>query len=567
MRLVLAPYDCFTPKGEPLLSPSQTKLSNQMTTAYVEMTPPEECVISRVLESRAATHPSHPFMVAQGRTFTYGELNASANQVAHGLRALGVERGDRVAVLMESSAQYLDVWFAIAKLGAVEIPVNIAYKGEILRHILASSGTTTIVCDAQFSEIVRAVVNECPTVSRCVVRGAPADLIAPVTVALDDVYAPATGNLDIEVSYTDLGCIMFTSGTTGVSKGVMINHHLLWSYGVNYAEIVRMTEADNSYNYLPFFHVAGKFVLMAAMLVNARMVLVPRLSVSDFWRDVRAHGATLMVAVGGVCHMLYSQTPMSDDADNPLRMIYAVPVPAEFQSQFESRFDLVFVEGYGSTEMNIVACSQPGSSPPGSFGRALQSYEIDIFDERDMPCPANVPGEIVVRPKRPHTIMEGYYGLPEKSLEVMRNLWLHSGDQGYRDENGWFFFLDRLTDSMRRRGENISSFEVERLINQHDGISEAAAVAVRSQLQEDEVKVVAVRNPDTVLTEESLLRYCVEVMPYFMVPRYIEFCDELPRTALTKVRKVELRAAGVTDTTWDCEAHGWRVTRNGLVEI
>jgi crotonobetaine/carnitine-CoA ligase len=538
-----------------------------MNIDYANRVPMQQSIVSQILEGRAREKPDHPFLSADDRIYTYAELNRAANQLAHGLQSLGVSKGDRVAVLMDSSPRYLDVWFAIAKLGAVEVPVNTAYKGDILEHILESSGTSTIVCDVDYRDRLVGVAPRVPSLQRFLVADGDPNGLAHTTSTLEALYEDGDDDLAIPMDITDMACFMFTSGTTGPSKGVMINQHFLWSYGVNYAEIVQMTADDVSYNYLPFFHVAGKFVLMASMLVDARMVLVPRLSVSEFWNDVRACGATLMVAVGGVCHMLYSQPPLPDDANNPLRLIYAVPVPAEFQDEFETRFGIEFVEGYGSTEMNIVACSRPGVSPSGSFGRALEGYEIDIFDEHDRPCPPDVPGEIVVRAKRPYTMMEGYYGLPEKSLEVMRNLWLHSGDQGYRDEDGWFFFLDRLTDSMRRRGENISSFEVERLINQHADVAESAAIAVKSELQEDEVKIVVVLNSGSSLTEEELLQFCVATMPYFMVPRYIEFRSELPRTALTKVRKVVLRQEGVTRSTWDCEANGLRITRDGLRAI
>ncbi|PPR77976.1 MAG: putative crotonobetaine/carnitine-CoA ligase [Alphaproteobacteria bacterium MarineAlpha2_Bin1] len=306
---------------------------------------------------------------------------------------------------------------------------------------------------------------------------------------------------------------------------------------------------------------------MASMLVDAKNVVVPHLSISKFWDDINKYKATLMVAAGGVCNMLYSQPANSNDSNNSLRLIYAVPIPNEFSFNFEKRFDVKFIEAYGSTELNVVACSEPGKTPPKSFGKPLSDYEMSIFDEYDQICPPGVPGEIVVRPKKPNIMMEGYYGLPEKTLEVIKNLWFHSGDQGYVDEQGYFYFLDRLTDSMRRRGENISSFEVEKIVTEHDGISECAAIGIKSEMQEDEVKIVVVKNKDVNLTEEELLYYCLEKMPYFMVPRFIEFREELPRTALTKVKKVVLRKEGITSKTWDCEANGIRVTRDGIKKI
>lgn len=535
---------------------------------YGALLPDEEWVISRVLERRAAEKPDHPFMHYDGRDYTYAALNREANRVAAGLRDLGVAPGDRVAVLMQSSPEYLYVWFAIAKLGAIEIPVNVAYKGAILTHVLTNSGTSAILMDDEFAGVVAEVAGDCPDLKTFVVNHVgEAGAAAPAGAHdLSEVARGEGENPGLEIRYTDIACIMFTSGTTGPSKGVLINHHFEWSFGVTFGEIARITADDVAYNYLPFFHVAGKFVLMAAMMVDARMLLTQRFSVSDFWADVRAHDVTVTVAVGGICHMLFAEPEQPDDADNPLRLFYAVPAPAEFQDEFEKRFGLVFIEGYGSTEMNIIAYSQPGVSPRGSFGKASQFYELKVFDDDDNECPPGVPGELVVRSRRPYMLLQGYYNLPEKTVEATRNLWFHSGDQGYYDEDGWFFFQDRLSDSIRRRGENISSYEVERIVNSHDAVAESAAVAVPSELQEDEVKLVAVRTPGANLTEEQLLRFCVDAMPYFMVPRFIEFKTELPRTPLTKVRKVVLRGEGVTAETWDCERHGLRITRRGLVE-
>ncbi len=536
---------------------------------HAALFPDEGWIIHRILEAKAAAKPDHPFMHYEGRDHTYAQMNARADRVAAGLAGLGITKGDRVAVIMQSSPAYIDVWFAIAKLGAIEIPVNIAYKGELLRHVLVTAGAVGIVFDDEFAAVVADTDDSCPDLVHHVVNptlGAAAPTV-PGEVRLADLMAGDVPPPDVEIAHTDVACIMFTSGTTGPSKGVIIEHHFEWAFGVTIAEIVDIRADDVAYNFLPFFHVAGKFVLMAALMVDARMVLRQRFSVARFWPDIREFGCTITVAVGGICHMLNAEPERDDDADNPLRVIYAVPIPAEFQAEFEKRFGLVFIEGYGSTEANIVAASTPGVSPNGSFGKAGRFYEIEIHDENDDPCPPGMPGEICVRSRRPGMLLTGYYKLPEKSLEATRNLWFHTGDQGVMDEDGWFFFLDRLTDSIRRRGENISSFEVERIVNTHEAVAEAAAIAVPSELQEDEVKVICVLKPGQSLTEEALLRFCVDQMPYFMVPRFVEFRDDLPRTSLTKVRKVELRAEGPSANTWDCEAHGLRITRNGLVPL
>ncbi|MBL41634.1 MAG: hypothetical protein CMM49_03115 [Rhodospirillaceae bacterium] len=533
---------------------------------YNEIIPSNKCILSKILENKSITKPLHEFVLTESKNYTYQDLNTSANRLAHGLLELSISKGDKIAVLMDSSPQYLDVWFAISKIGAVEVPINTAYKGEILVHILNSSDTKLIIYDKKYGQEIRKISQKCKKIELFIIND-KGDQYRDYPIKLDGLYRDNTGDLNIDINYTDTACLLYTSGTTGVSKGVIMNNHFLWSFGVNVAQINQIDNSDISYNYLPFFHIAGKFLLMASMLVDAQNVVVPQLSISNFWDDINKYKATLMVAAGGVCNMLYSQPSKSNDSNNSLKLIYAVPIPTEFSNDFEKRFDVKFIEAYGSTELNVVACSEPGKTPPKSFGKPLSNYEMSIFDEFDQPCSPDVPGEIVVRPKKPNIMMEGYYGLPEKTLEVIKNLWFHSGDQGYVDSQGWFYFLDRLTDSMRRRGENISSFEVEKIINEHEGVSECAAIGIKSDMQEDEVKVVIVKNKEVNLTEKELLYYCVEKMPYFMVPRFIEFKEELPRTALTKIKKVELRREGLTSKTWDCEANGLKVTRNGIKKI
>lgn len=528
----------------------------------------ETWLVHRLLERRAAERPDHPVMHWEGRDYGYAALDREAGRVAAGLAARGIEPGARVATMMENTPNHVSVWFATAKLGAVEVPVNTACRGDILAHILSSAKAEAMVLDAAFVPIVAAVAGRCPALATFVVDGAAEEArrALPGTVlSLEALAAGGGPALARDVAATDTACIMFTSGTTGPSKGVVINHHFALSFAVVFNEIVSLGPEDVTYNFLPFFHIAGKFILLGTMLADCRMVLRPRFSVGRFWPEVRAHGATVTVAVGGICHMLHAAPPRADDADNPLRMIYAVPNPHDVLEEFKARFGLQMTEGYGSTEANIVAYTRPGeATPKGAAGRAAPWYEIAIVDEMDRELPRGAAGEIIVRAKHPHILMEGYDGLPAATLAAFRNLWFHSGDRGHMDEAGFLFFHDRMKDAIRRRGENISSFEVERLAGKHPAVAEAAAVAVPASVGEDEVKLVAVRRPGAVLTEEALLRHCAAEMPYFMVPRFIEFKDDLPRTPTQKVRKVALRAEGVTAATWDREKAGFRVTRDGL---
>ena len=509
-----------------------------------------------LLEMRADSAPEKTFAIFEGRETCYGELARDSLAFAARLCAQGVTSGDRVLSLMPSSEFYLGLWFAISRLGAIECPINPAYKGVLLRQLVETSQPSLCIVDSGFvDEFIRSSGDL-----------VPADRIVTPEEFLLLPQAPELPMTRMEAR--DTAAIIFTSGTTGRSKGVMTSHRQQLAFGQAFAEITGLTAGDTSYNFLPFFHIAAKFVALGTMLAGGRMLLRASFSVSNFWPDVRRHGATVCSAVGGLCHMLQSQPPSSSDSDNPMRMIYAVPVPWEFKEDFERRFGLTLVEGYGGTESNLVAYSRPEENTPrGSCGRPSPHFQIEIQDSEGKGVAAGEAGEICIRPRYPATMMNGYFNMPDKTVETIADLWFHTGDRGYLSSTGYLFFLDRLKDSIRRRGENISSFEVERILNGHESVAESAVVPVPSEMGEDEVKAFVVLKPGKQASAEELFRYAGANMAYFMVPRFIELREELPRTPTMKVKKADLRAEGNGTGTWDCEAAGLRVTRSGLVSL
>ena len=530
----------------------------------------EGYMLHRLVEARAEGEPEAPLILDASGMRTGAWVDGEANRVARALLANGIQQGDRCAVMMENSADYITVWIGIAKAGAVEVPINTAYHGEILRHVLTTADCALVILDADFLPVLEAVLPDCPTVRLCMVRGGSGARLAGFAGTVVDFHESLgedKSSPGLAVGFADPAAIMFTSGTTGPSKGAIISHRQMIGFGESYAAITSMTAEDTCYNYLPFFHVAGKFNFMAPLIAGGRMVLRQRLSVSRFWDDIRSHHCTVTTAVGGVCNMLYGQAETAEDADNPLRLVYAVPIPHEIKTAFENRFGLTLVEGYGSTECNIVSWTPPEGAPQGACGQPSPWYDVRIVDDYDRELPAGEAGEIVVRGRGPYLLTQGYYGMPDATNEVFRNQWFHTGDRGRLDAEGWLYFIDRMKDAIRRRGENISSYEVEQVVLRHPQIAEAAAVGVRSEVQEEELKLVVVRRAKAGLSEAELLQWCAAEMPYFMVPRYIEFRAELPRTPTQKIRKVELRAEGIGPDAWDSAAHGFRMTRNGLVQL
>jgi len=525
--------------------------------------------IAAILGDRAGRHGDRVFFHYADRSYTYERLRKESDRLASGLRGIGVGKGDRVCIMMNVSDDYLLLWFALSRLGAVEVPINTAYKGDLLEYILNFSGAKTLVIEEEYLERLRPLEGNLEGIEKIVVRsaapGAPRTNPARFTsVSLRTLFLDGVDLPDVPVHASDICSIVFTSGTTGRSKGVLIPVNFNYRLASRHVEIMRYSEEDVLYNFLPFFHVAGKFQALAAMLVGGRMLLREKFSAGQFWDDVRQYGVTGFISVGGILHMLNSQPPRSDDADNPLRKVYAVPIPKEFRDDFERRFGVRMQEAYGATEDGLVL-STPWDErpPPGSCGKPSWLYQVDVFDGNDLSCPPNVPGEIVVRPNEPFAMMEGYDKMPEATLAAVRNLWFHTGDRGVKDENGWFFFLDRTKDAIRRRGENISSYEVERVINAHPKVAESAVVPVPSELGEDEVKAVVILKPGETLAPMELVRFCEERMAYFAVPRFLEYVAELPRTPTQKVEKYKLRNEGITPSTWDRKTDGEHSGKRG----
>ena len=538
-----------------------------MSPSYLDSTRASDMTMTGILERRASQCPDDTFFSWADSSTTVGEFNAQVNRMARHLVRQGIGAGTHVAVLMDSSPDYLALWFALAKINAVEIPVNTAYHGELLRHQLASGAATVCCADSGYADKIDEISADVPALTRTYVRGTTVPGSAVMQHDFGSLLADEDpANLGHESRHDTIAGIIFTSGTTGPSKGVLLTHHYLAAYGAMYADINGLRADDVLLNFLPFFHIGAKFLTIATLICGGRMRLLPRLSISTFLDEVNAHGVTNFVAVGGVCNMLLSKPPREDDAACSIRTIYAVPDPADIHQEMERRFGCRMTTVYGSTEVGLpVFRGVDDDYRPGSCGRQSPYYEVRIVDEFDDEMPPGVPGELVIRPKRPFLVGSGYIGMPDKTVEAWRNLWLHSGDRGRIDQDGWFYFEDRATDSLRRRGENISSFEVENLVGAHPAVSEAVAVAAPAEVGEDEVWILVTVRDGHALTPEQLFRHCAETMPYFMVPRYLDIVADFPRTPTAKVEKYKLRAAGPGPTTWDREAHGWKVTRGKLV--
>jgi crotonobetaine/carnitine-CoA ligase len=524
--------------------------------------------LGQIIEEKAETRGNKVFLqYEEGKEITYREVNDIANRIANGLRTLGIEKGDKVALFLPNSLDCLYLWFGVSKAGAIDVPINLANKGYFLSHQINDSGAKVIVIDRELIDRLRFIEKDLPHLEKVVVwsKSATTGGIPKLrfdVVEYNKIINSPSGRPQVDIKPSDPQTIIYTSGTTGPAKGVMDPHTKICHSALEYIEAIKATPEDIFFTCLPLFHANARILcIYPAMLLGTKVVVYERFSASRFWEQIRKAKATIFNSLGAMANFIYNQPKKTDDGDNPVRVIMASPMPREIYADFEKRFNLKVVEGYGLTEVAIITYNPYDQPKIGSCGKETKSFEVRIVDENDFPVPPGAVGEIVARGRMPWVTSLGYWNMPEKTVELMRNCFYHTGDAGYLDEQGYMFFVDRIKDYIRRRGENISSFEIERAVNAHPKVVESAAISVKSELSEDEVKIIIVLRKGEKLSPEELLIFCEERMPYFAVPRYVEFVESLPKTANEKIQKSKLREAGITTHTWDREKAGYRVKR------
>jgi crotonobetaine/carnitine-CoA ligase len=524
--------------------------------------------LGQILEDKAGMYGDKAFLqYEEGREVTYREVNEITNRIANGLRRLGLKKGDKLATLLPNCLEGIFLWFGIVKAGMIEVPINTANKGDFLSHIINTSDSKTLVIDRQLIDRLKFIENDLTKLEKMVVvtRASMAEEMPELKFkALDynELTNSSSERVKVDVRANEPQQIIYTSGTTGSAKAVLQCHAHIYHSALEYIEVSRSTPDDILFTCLPTFHANARILcIYPAMLLGTKVAIYERFSASRFWDWIRKSKATIFNSLGAMANFIYNQPRKPGDADNPVRVCMAYPMPTEIYEDFEKRFNLKVVEGYGLTELAIITYNPWDAPRVGSCGKATKSFEVAIVDDNDFPVPAGTVGEIVARPKVPWIAALGYYNMPEKTVELLRNCFYHSGDAGHLDEDGYLYFVDRIKDYIRRRGENISSFEVERSVNAHAKVAESAAIGVKSELAEDEVKIVVVLKKGEKLSPEELIAFCEPRMPYFAVPRYVEFVESLPKTPTDRVQKNKLREGGITKNTWDREKAGYKIKR------
>lgn len=520
-----------------------------------------EWIVTNLLVDRAERFADELAIEAPEGTATYADLVTRAQRVAGFLAGLGVQPGDTVATMLPTSLAYVAAWHGILWRRAVDVPINVEFRGLFLEHLLRDCGAEVLVVDGRWLDRLHDI--DLPSLRHVVVVGQPSAALPDGLVQHDFAAAmEADPAALLGGTVTDMTYVIYTSGTTGVPKGVMHNNRSSLHYIMPFVEGMDITDDDVCYSMFPLFHQMGRSSCATTSLyLGNRLVLRNQFSARGFWDDVRACGATWMGYFGAVIQFLWNQPPDPGDRDHGMRRAFGSSAPAEFFRAWEERFGVTLYEVYGSTELGLGSGLGSGPRRIGTMGLPCRQVEVQIVDEQDEPLPPGTIGEAVWRPRYPDAMFQGYLNRPDATVETWRQLWFHSGDAGILDEDGYFTFVDRIKDSIRRRGENISTFFVEESVRRAADVVEVAAYSVPSpdSSREEEVMVSFVGDDVDI---PDLFRTLATTMPRHAVPRYLRrFHTDLPRTPTQKVRKFMLRDEAVTDDTVDRVSLGIEVPR------
>jgi crotonobetaine/carnitine-CoA ligase len=516
---------------------------------------------------QAELNPDAPFVFSAGNTLTYADMDDLANRTAKGLGSVGVSRGDRVCIALPNGIEFLAAWFGVSRLGAIEVPINPEFKAAQIKYVIEDAGANLLVTNRAFFEENQAVIQHCSCLSAIVFVDDFPDVSCDKSVSTHQFSELLKNDFDLGslqvVNPSDPVAIIYTSGTTGMPKGVLLCHEQELTLGGNIARSLQLIEQDCFYNFFPLHHNTGQGIITCAVLLTgARMLLIDRFSRTRFWEDVKRFGCTTFFGMGAILEILNKDPDgLANSAGHTLRIGWGIAMGVEQVKRFTERFGVPFVTGYGATEVNMVAISLPGEMRPGLVGPIEKDFEVAIVDEFDVPAAMGNVGQIVVRPRRPDVTFLGYWGKPLETVEAWKNLWIHTGDAGYFDADRNLYFVDRIKDVIRHRGNNVSSLEVENVLLELQSVSEVAVFPVKSELggYEQDVMAMIVLSGGAIFDPTAIIAHCVDRLPYYAIPRYIDTAFELPKTATSKVKKIVLRESGILLTTWDRDAAGVKV--------
>jgi len=511
------------------------------------------------LEKKVIVDPERVLLHFEDQEISYTHFNSKVNGVAQGLLDIGVKKGDRVGLMLSNCPEFLYCWFGCNKIGAIMVPINTAFKADETKYILNHSEAGTLIVEYSLWKAIQDIRRECAALERIICLGGQQNTRY---MPFSQICQETSGALpDVPIAEDDIASIIYTSGTTGPPKGVIHCHRSYVLAGEAFLKRAPVTAQDRMLVCLPLYHANAQFYsTMGCLAAGASLILLEKFSVSKFWDQTRHYGATQVSIIGAIARILHSQPRSDRDADNPVRVVNSGGMPKDIQEEFERRFGVMVIEGYGLTECPLV-CQNPfdGVRKVGSIGlpakhpdAKITFSEMKVVDENDQEFLVGKTGELIVRSP---LMMKGYFKDPDMTKKTVKNDWLHTGDYVYMDEDGYFWFVERKKEIIRRRGENVSPAEVETVINQHPKVEISAVIPVPSELGEDDIKVYVIAKAGKTIAPEEIMRWCDERLAYFKVPQYIEFRKQLPRTETHRIAKHLLKQekANLTERCFDKE--------------
>ena len=525
----------------------------------------EDRRLGYILEDKARKNADKMFFRFEDLKFTYDETNQLANKVANGYMSLGIKKGDVITTMMPNCPEFVFNWFGAAKLGAVDSPINTAYKGDLLKHVIRISDTKVLFVHEDFLERIIQIQDDLACVEKVLIYAPsgkkPDEKIKFPTLIYDEFIKQSSDfTAPEEVYYYDPLQIIYTSGTTGPSKGVLLSHNAMYYYAMDAVESIGLDSSHVYFSCLPLHHINIRFfTICPALFTEASFAMVVRFSATKFWNQIRKYNATTFCLLGAMTTFVLKQPPSENDRDNPCKILWAGPMSVEQAKALHERFDVDVSLGYfGMTEANWITSLnhkevkelRDRNSWEQAIGMGKENkerYEVKLVDDYDNEVPVGQTGEITCRPARPYSMMMEYVNMPDKTAEAFGNLWFHTGDIARKDEEGFFYFVDRKKDYIRRRGGNISSYEVEVSVNANDKVAESAAVGIKTPEGEEEIVIAICLRPGETLSSGELYEWCEERMAKFMIPKYMKILEEIPKTATGRAQKFKLRESFVIE--------------------
>jgi crotonobetaine/carnitine-CoA ligase len=513
--------------------------------------------VKSLIRDRVERYRDKTFLFYRDQKYTYEELDRITDHVANAFRSIGVTKGDKVAIMLPNCPEFLFIWFGLAKIGAVEVLINIQLKGPFLKHQIEIGDSKAAVIGTYYLESFLPILDELPDLRTVIFL--PHDKAVkspegPNYYIYSDWVLSHRETPPPEVDIEDCApiSIMFTSGTTGPSKGVLNSHKAYIRCGEDCAKTTGLTDEDRCYFVLPLYHGNPQMMaVMSALWVGGSLVISERFSASRFFQEAKQFGATYFTYVGTILAILSKLPEKPDDSENPLRLCFGGGAPENEWKIMQDRFRIKVYEAYGMIEAGCVTTiNRDDKERFGSVGIPRDCFDVKVMNQRDEEVAIGEVGEIVVRPRETSVMFDGYYNMTDRTVESLRNLWFHTGDKAKKDKDGFFYFEGRVKHTIRRKGENISSEAIENIINACPKVLESAVVGVPDEIAKEEIKAYIIARPAVDLSPVEVIEWCRGGLPDFMVPRYIEFRDHFDKTGSEKIQKYKLQEEGI-GKAWD----------------